>query len=214
MNGHPRGKTAGNPALERVYEARGIPLKYEVYLRPALAAGRTSGGWMAVDPSPLGVWRVRVRAGPAGPRMGGVMFENLQDGLRSAIKSLRGKGKLTEANMRDGLALVEQSLLEADVSYAVVKDFTGWLTGSERGLALLTSSDGLEWSRARRPLFMRKEIVGREGLVTPVDRLERPQLLVSEDGMPEVLYAASSVVPCNDKQDGGTFNIQIALGAR
>jgi len=38
------------------------------------------------------------------------MFESLQDGLKSAFKSLRGKGKLTEANMRDGLGLVEQSL--------------------------------------------------------------------------------------------------------
>ncbi len=53
------------------------------------------------------------------------MFENLQDGLKSAFKSLRGKGKLTEANMRDGLQLIEQSLLEADVSYSVVKDFMG-----------------------------------------------------------------------------------------
>ena len=31
------------------------------------------------------------------------MFESLQDGLQSALKSLRGKGKLTEKNMRDGL---------------------------------------------------------------------------------------------------------------
>ncbi len=30
------------------------------------------------------------------------MFESLQEGLKSALKSLRGKGKLTEANMRDG----------------------------------------------------------------------------------------------------------------
>ena len=51
------------------------------------------------------------------------MFDSLQQGLQSAFKSLRGKGKLTEANMRDGLKLVEQSLLDADVSYAVVKDF-------------------------------------------------------------------------------------------
>ncbi len=45
------------------------------------------------------------------------MFESLQEGLSSALKTLRGKGKLTEANMRDGLALVQQALLEADVSY-------------------------------------------------------------------------------------------------
>ncbi len=40
------------------------------------------------------------------------MFESLQQGLQGALKSLRGKGKLTEANMRDGLRLVEQSLLD------------------------------------------------------------------------------------------------------
>jgi signal recognition particle subunit SRP54 len=51
------------------------------------------------------------------------MFESLQTGLRSALKTLQGKAKLSEANMRDGLALVEQSLLEADVSYSVAKDF-------------------------------------------------------------------------------------------
>ncbi len=51
------------------------------------------------------------------------MFESLQTGLQSAFKSVQGKGKLTEANMRDGLQLVEESLLEADVSYSVVQDF-------------------------------------------------------------------------------------------
>ncbi|MFP6676616.1 MAG: signal recognition particle protein [Pirellulaceae bacterium] len=51
------------------------------------------------------------------------MFESLRDGLQDAFKSLRGKGTLTESNMRDGLKLVEQSLLDADVSYSVVQDF-------------------------------------------------------------------------------------------
>lgn len=51
------------------------------------------------------------------------MFDSLSEGLQSAFKSLRGKGKLTESNMRDGLAIVEKSLLEADVSYPVVQDF-------------------------------------------------------------------------------------------
>ncbi|MEX0676137.1 MAG: signal recognition particle receptor subunit alpha, partial [Pirellulales bacterium] len=45
------------------------------------------------------------------------MFESLQENLASAIKSLRGKGKLTESNMREGLGLVQKALLEADVSY-------------------------------------------------------------------------------------------------
>ncbi len=51
------------------------------------------------------------------------MFDSLQDGLKGAFKSLRGKGKLTEGNMRDGLKMVEQSMLDADVSIDVVRSF-------------------------------------------------------------------------------------------
>ena len=39
------------------------------------------------------------------------MFDSLQESLSGAIKTLRGRGTLTEGNMRDGLKLVEQSLL-------------------------------------------------------------------------------------------------------
>ena len=69
------------------------------------------------------------------------MFESLQEGLQSALKSLRGKGKLTEANMRDGLRLVEQSLLEADVSYSVVQDFMERVTERALGQRVLLSLD-------------------------------------------------------------------------
>ena len=68
------------------------------------------------------------------------MFERLQDGLQSAVKSLRGKGRLSEANMRDSLKLVEQSLLEADVSYSVVKDFMAAVTEQAMGEKVLASS--------------------------------------------------------------------------
>ena len=68
------------------------------------------------------------------------MFESLQDGMHSAMKSLRGKGKLTEANMRDGLAIVEQSLLEADVSYDVVKDFMSAVSEQALGRRVLLGS--------------------------------------------------------------------------
>ena len=67
------------------------------------------------------------------------MFGNLQDGLQSAFKSLRGKGKLSESNMRDGLKLVEQSLLEADVSFDVVRDFMGRVTEQALGEKVLLS---------------------------------------------------------------------------
>jgi signal recognition particle subunit SRP54 len=65
------------------------------------------------------------------------MFESLQDGLTSALKTLQGKARLTEANMREGLGMVEQSLLEADVSYSVVKDFIGRVAEKATGEKVL-----------------------------------------------------------------------------
>lgn len=67
------------------------------------------------------------------------MFDSLQNGLQTALKTLSGKGKLTEKNMRDGLALVEQALLEADVSYSVVKDFMEQVTEQALGQRVLNS---------------------------------------------------------------------------
>lgn len=51
------------------------------------------------------------------------MFDALQENLGAAFKTLSGQGKLSESNMRDGLKLVEKSLLEADVSYDVATAF-------------------------------------------------------------------------------------------
>ena len=65
------------------------------------------------------------------------MFEALQDGLSGAFKTLRGQGKLSESNMRDGLKLVEKSLLEADVSFDVVRDFMGRVTEQALGEKVL-----------------------------------------------------------------------------
>jgi signal recognition particle subunit SRP54 len=67
------------------------------------------------------------------------MFEALQDGLSTAFKTLRGQGKLSESNMRDGLKLVERSLLEADVSFPVVRDFMKRITDEAVGERALKS---------------------------------------------------------------------------
>jgi signal recognition particle subunit SRP54 len=67
------------------------------------------------------------------------MFDSLQDGLRSAFKTLRGRGKLTEGNMREGLQLVEQALLEADVSYSVAQAFMADVTEKAIGQEVLKS---------------------------------------------------------------------------
>jgi signal recognition particle subunit SRP54 len=67
------------------------------------------------------------------------MFESLQEGLQSAFKSLRGKGKLTESNMREGLQMVEQAMLDADVSYSVIQSFMEGVTEKALGQKVLLS---------------------------------------------------------------------------
>src|ERR1044071_8443033 len=69
------------------------------------------------------------------------MFESIQEGLSSALRTLRGKGKLTESNMREGLDLVQKALLEADVSYSVVKAFMARLSQEAVGERVLKSLD-------------------------------------------------------------------------
>ena len=69
------------------------------------------------------------------------MFESLQQGLSGALKTLRGKGKLSESNMREGLGLVEQALLEADVSYSVVKNFIARVSEKALGERVLAALD-------------------------------------------------------------------------
>ena len=51
-------------------------------------------------------------------------FESLTDKLSGIFKKLRGQARLTEANMEDMLKEVRVALLEADVNYKVVKEFT------------------------------------------------------------------------------------------
>jgi hypothetical protein len=95
--------------------------------------------------------------------------------------------------------------------YAVIKDFTGRITGSEPGLAILVSSDGINWQKPAHSLFMNKELLFTNGQRLDVSNLERPQLLMNEDGSPSVMYCACSVEPVRDKKDGSTFNVQISL---
>ncbi len=50
-------------------------------------------------------------------------FESLSDKLQNVFKSLRGKGRLSEADVKAALKEVKMALLEADVSFKVVKQF-------------------------------------------------------------------------------------------
>ena len=50
-------------------------------------------------------------------------FESLSEKLQNVFKKLRSKGKLTEADVKTALKEVKMALLEADVSFKVVKQF-------------------------------------------------------------------------------------------
>ncbi|MFD2932727.1 signal recognition particle protein [Spirosoma flavum] len=52
------------------------------------------------------------------------MFENLQDKLNKAIKTLKGQGRITEINVAATIKEVRRALTDADVNYKVAKDIT------------------------------------------------------------------------------------------
>lgn len=66
-------------------------------------------------------------------------FEGLSEKLNQTFKRLRGKGRLTEADVRAGMREVRLALLEADVSYKVVKDFVAQVTERCVGADVLDS---------------------------------------------------------------------------
>ena len=55
-------------------------------------------------------------------------FEGLTDKLSAAFKKLRGKGRLKESDVKEAMREIRMALLEADVSYKVVKDFVKSVT--------------------------------------------------------------------------------------
>ena len=50
-------------------------------------------------------------------------FEGLADRLQGTLQRIRGKGKVTEADVKEMMREVKLALLEADVNFKVVKDF-------------------------------------------------------------------------------------------
>ncbi len=64
-------------------------------------------------------------------------FESLSEKLNEAFKKLRGKGRLTESDVREAMREVRMALLEADVSFKVVKQFTKSVTEKAVGTDVL-----------------------------------------------------------------------------
>ena len=67
------------------------------------------------------------------------MFGNLTEKLANAFKKFRSRGKLTEADVKEGMREVKLALLEADVNFKVVKDFIRTVTEKAVGSEVLES---------------------------------------------------------------------------
>ena len=65
------------------------------------------------------------------------MLENLGNRFQDIFKKIRGHGKLGETNIKDALREVKMSLLEADVNYKVVKDFTNKISEKAIGTEVI-----------------------------------------------------------------------------
>src|SRR6185436_7175767 len=67
------------------------------------------------------------------------MFESLQEKFGSLFRNLAGKGKISEANVRDAMRDVRTALLEADVHFDVVNTFVAEVTQKALGTEVLSS---------------------------------------------------------------------------
>jgi signal recognition particle subunit SRP54 len=72
------------------------------------------------------------------------MFEGIQRNLSEALKKLRGRGRITEANIRDSMREIRTALLEADVNFNVVNEFIQRVTERSVGQEVLKLLDPSE----------------------------------------------------------------------
>ncbi|MDR6553674.1 glycoside hydrolase family protein [Paenibacillus qinlingensis] len=97
---------------------------------------------------------------------------------------------------------------KGDGYYALMKDFQGYFTKSERGsVALFESSDGIVWQPSRHVLAFDLQIPWAHQVAQSVLRLERPQLWFDESGKPAVLLCAVL-----EREGSRSYNIRIPLG--
>jgi signal recognition particle subunit SRP54 len=104
------------------------------------------------------------------------MFEGITRGLGDALKKLRGRGRLTADNIRDGLREVRRAFLEADVNFNVVTEFIARVEAKAVGQDVLARVDPSE----QIIQIVYQELVG---LMGPVDhkipqRGDRPVVLM------------------------------------
>jgi signal recognition particle subunit SRP54 len=104
------------------------------------------------------------------------MFEGIQRSLGEALKKLRGRGRITEANIRDSMQEIRRCLLDADVNYDVIQTFIQRVTERSLGEKVMRTLDPSE--QIVRIVY--DELVALMGPVDPSIRFakDRPTVLM------------------------------------
>jgi signal recognition particle subunit SRP54 len=104
------------------------------------------------------------------------MFDGIRQGLAEVFKKLRGRGRISESNIRDAMQDVRRALLDADVNFEVVNTFTDRVTQKSLGQQVLRTIDPGE----QIVKIVYDELVALMGPVDPNIRFakDRPTVLM------------------------------------
>lgn len=109
------------------------------------------------------------------------MFENLSDRLQNVMHKIKGYGKITEDNINDMMREIRLSLLEADVNYKVVKEFTNKVKEKALGTDVNAKlSPGEEFVRIVRDELT--ELLGGDSVPLTTDKFPTITMLVGLQG--------------------------------
>ena len=109
------------------------------------------------------------------------MFENLSDRLQNVMHKIKGYGRITEDNINDMMREIRLSLLEADVNYKVVKEFTNNVKAKALGTDVNKKlSPGEEFVRIVRDELI--ELLGGDSVPLTTDKNPTITMLVGLQG--------------------------------
>ena len=109
------------------------------------------------------------------------MFENLSDRLQGVMHKIKGYGKITEDNINEMMREIRLSLLEADVNYKVVKEFTNNVKNKALGTDVNSKlSPGEEFVRIVKDELT--ELLGGDNVSIMVEKKPTITMLVGLQG--------------------------------
>lgn len=109
------------------------------------------------------------------------MFENLSDRLQNVVHKIKGYGRITEDNISDMMREIRLSLLEADVNYKVVKEFTNTVKEKALGADVNSKlSPGEEFVKIVKDELT--ELLGGDAVPIKVDKNPTITILVGLQG--------------------------------